>query len=337
MLSMSFRIKRDNFAGLPSLEEDFPAAKDVYMDVETIDRRLRAEIAGYDYYGGSPGTSVHLGAGTIALYLGCEPEFRYETLWFTPFVEDNWANVPEIKFDPENHWFKWNLEATRRLRELAKGDYAVGIPDLLENLDVLSNMRGPQQLCYDLMDCPDIIHKRLQELDSVFFTYYNAFYDAAHNLEHIPPDERKRYRWEKVQCDFSAMISPEQYRKFVMPTMEFLTGIYDYSQYHLDGPDALRHVDAIVELPRLGQVQWSYGAGNPDALWEGWYEPLYDKVIKAGKSLDLKAEHGNIDDWIHGVGKLVNRYGAENLHFAFPEMSREDAERLIAKAERDWK
>ena len=47
---------------------------------------------------------------------------------------------------------------------------------------------------------------------------------------------------------------------------------------------ALRHLDRVLELPRLNGVQWVYGAGNePAARWGG----VYRKIQAAGKCMQV--------------------------------------------------
>ena len=69
---------------------------------------------------------------------------------------------------------------------------------------------------------------------------------------------------------------------------------------------------------------------------ERWY-PMYDKVKAAGKSLWIMLEEGSTDELIDKADKLVKRYGRDGLYLLFPEMEEEDALKILAKAERDWK
>jgi len=56
----------------------------------------------------------------------------------------------------------------------------------------------------------------------------------------------------------------------------------DHAIYHLDGPDAVAHLDAILAIPEIGFIQWEPGAGGGDIL--GWIE-LMQKIQAAGKGL----------------------------------------------------
>ena len=94
-------------------------------------------------------------------------------------------------------------------------------------------------------------------------------------------------RAAKVQCDFSAMISPDMYAEFVLPHLQRQCRRLDYTVYHLDGPDAIRHLDAVLTIPEINAVQWEPGAGNPHTGDKVWWDPIWRKVYAAGKSAFL--------------------------------------------------
>jgi hypothetical protein len=48
--------------------------------------------------------------------------------------------------------------------------------------------------------------------------------------------------------------------------------------------DALRHLDAILEIKNLNAIQWTPGVGEPQGGDARWY-PLYKKILSSGKSV----------------------------------------------------
>jgi len=52
--------------------------------------------------------------------------------------------------------------------------------------------------------------------------------------------------------------------------------------YHLDGPDAMRHIDALLSLPNLQGIQWEPGVAEPDPLEPKW-RPLIRQIVEGGK------------------------------------------------------
>ena len=202
-------------------------------------------------------------------------------------------------------------------------------------------MRGAQNLCFDLIDQPEVVKDRLEQLDSLYFEYYDRFYDLVKT-----EDGGSSYttfsiwgpgRTAKIQCDFSAMISPAHFREFVIPSLRKQCQNLDFSLYHLDGPDAIKHVEALMEIEELNALQWTPGAGQPDGGSPQWFS-IYDQVIAANKSLWIifSAKNGRFEDWVDAADQIVKRYGPEKLYFLFPVMSEKEAETLMVKAERDW-
>ena len=64
-------------------------------------------------------------------------------------------------------------------------------------------------------------------------------------------------RMAKLQSDISGMISPRHFRRFVLPFIREQCQRLDYSMYHLDGVDAMRHLDMLLEIEELNAIQWT--------------------------------------------------------------------------------
>lgn len=59
------------------------------------------------------------------------------------------------------------------------------------------------------------------------------------------------------------------------------------SIFHLDGPQALHHLDLMLSLPGLNAVQWVFGSGHgPAAKWID----VYRRCLAAGKALQILAD-----------------------------------------------
>ena len=87
--------------------------------------------------------------------------------------------------------------------------------------------------------------------------------------------------------DFWCMVSPQVARELIWPAILREMAPLERSIFHLDGPQALRHLDLLLELPQLNAVQWVYGAGRGPAA--RWIE-VYQRIRQAGKSLQLIAQ-----------------------------------------------
>ncbi|MHA1883965.1 MAG: hypothetical protein ACW96S_02840, partial [Promethearchaeota archaeon] len=53
---------------------------------------------------------------------------------------------------------------------------------------------------------------------------------------------------------------------------------------HLDGPNALLHLDDLLAIPELTGIQWVPGDGREPMGHEKWY-PIYKKIQAAGKNI----------------------------------------------------
>ena len=87
-----------------------------------------------------------------------------------------------------------------------------------------------------------------------------------------------------LQCDLICMMGPKLFRNLILPAIRHETEVLERSIFHLDGPTALRHLDDLLALPRLGAIQWIYGAGNGPA--SRWID-VYRRVLAAGKSAQI--------------------------------------------------
>jgi hypothetical protein len=73
----------------------------------------------------------------------------------------------------------------------------------------------------------------------------------------------------------------------------------DRSCFHLDGPDALNHLDDLLALKELDAIQWVSGAGNKSQI--EWSEMLH-KIQQAGKIIILHLSASDVKR-IHGEYK----------------------------------
>lgn len=312
-----------------------------YLDANMIVGRYRHFCETHEFWGESfPNMNVDFGPGSLAAYLGSDIVFNEDTIWFEPCVEE-WENYPPLVFDEKNPWFQRHIELTKECRALAGEDFCVCIPDLMENLDVISALRGAMPTIYDLIEEPEEIEKRVKEISDIYFEYYDRFYDIVKSTEDMGSAYMVFQIWgegktAKLQCDFGAMISPDHFRQFVLDSLKEQAAKLDNVVYHLDGPDNIKHLDAILEADGIDAIQWTSGDAGPDGTLEQWDE-IYDKAIAAGKSIWVKVYTGEFEDWVRNADRLVKRYGSHSLFLHFPEMSMEQGRYLMDYAEKNWR
>lgn len=313
--------------------------EDKYQNPQRIVDRYRYFCQTHAFLGESfPNLNIDFGPGSLASYLGSEIGFKEDTVWFNKCL-DCWDGVPKLTFDPENKWFKKHLQLAKDCQALAGDDFYVDMPDLMENIDVLASLRGAQDILFDLLDEPEMIGERIQEVTDIYYEYYDRFYDVIKDEEggnaYTVFQIWGPGRTVKLQCDFSAMMSPEDFRKYIQPSLRSQSENVDHVLYHLDGPAAIKHMDALMEIEGIDALQWTSGDAGPDGTLPDW-DVIYDKAIAAGKSIWVKVYSGEFEDWIRNVDRIVNKYGSHSLFLLFPEMSMEQAAYLLDYADRNW-
>jgi len=283
------------------------------------------------WFGGEafPYFDPHLGPGSLALYIGSEPVFAEDTVWYQPCLPDL-DNAPTLEFDPDNPWWR----ATRRLVEegarRGQGRYLTAIPDLIENLDTIASLRGTQQLLWDLTDRPRQVHDLQRQVLRLYFEYFDELYAVVSRagagccfsaFQIWAPA-----RMAKLQCDFSAMISPAMFEEFVLPYLSAQCHRLDYSVYHLDGVEAVKHLDLILSIPGLSALQWTPGINRAGVGAAEWFD-IYRRAREAGKSLLL----GGVDK--REIQPLVQDVGPEGLLISTWASSQAEGEELLKAAE----
>lgn len=241
----------------------------------------------------------------LALYLGAEPSFSRGNIWYrhTDLSPENDRN---LIFDPGNQWFRNHLSIFEAVRERNRGRYFVGLPALVPNLDALVELRGAQDLMMDLVTHPEWVHEKLKELNRVFFEVYPRMLPFALDEKGWSTQGYFMFRGPgKVgitHCDTAALISVDMFKEFVIPHVAGQCDYLDYSLYHVDGPQALRTVDPLLEVESLTALQFTPGPQVPqggDPCWFG----LYRKIKAAGKSvMAVWIEPGEIKPLLDAVG-----------------------------------
>lgn len=232
-----------------------------------------------------PIVAPDLGPDCLALYLGCTGVEMPGTVWFRPCISR--PETARFQYDADNFYWSFTQRLAREQLRLGRGRFLVQFPDLIEGLDTLAAMRGSQALLVDLLERPEWVQGCLAQITPLYFRYYDALYDMV-------KDERGGShfwawapgRMAKLQCDFSAMISPQVFADFMMPVLREMTARFDHCMYHWDGPDAIRHHDQLLSLPDLDMLQWTPGAGTETIMDRRWW-PIYHKTLEAGKKLAL--------------------------------------------------
>ncbi|MBT5873046.1 MAG: hypothetical protein HOH43_06470 [Candidatus Latescibacteria bacterium] len=296
---------------------------DVARIVETAEERMRVT-----FYGGEafPVYFPNLGPDVFSAYLGSELVFDAHTSWAEPIIMD-WDDMPDLRFDRNNRWWKLTLELIDQGMTRAPQRYFVGLTDLHGGMDALAALRGREQLCVDLIERPDAVKDLMRNvITPLWFEIYDGMYQRSRGKQTGTSTWLTAWspgKWYPTSCDFAALISPDMFDEFVLPDITEEVLWLDRSLYHLDGPDAVRHLDSLLKIPDLGGIQWVPGAGAPPMT--EWI-PLLKRVQKAGKLLHLSIKADEVEP-------LLKTLSARGLMLSTQCATETEARRLLSDAE----
>lgn len=304
---------------------------------EYLLEKTESQIAS-TYYGGDavPFFLVNLGPGSLASYLGCQANFRDDTIWFGPPILNDWKYLSEVKFNSQNKLWEVTRELTDFVSKRGENKFLTAFADLGGVMDVMASLRGSERLCLDLIEYPEKIKELRDSIVKVWIKCYDELFDIVNKNQEgtvgwLPAwSPGKTY---PLQCDFSAMISPKMYKEFVVPEIRTIARHLDNVVYHLDGPDAVKHLDVILDIPEIDAIQWVPG---PKTLPEEPPSPplideisMLHKIQKKKKSLYVYASGPK------EVEHLISELCPEGLLICTSCNSKKEA-RCLVKKTKEW-
>ncbi len=253
-----------------------------------------------------PVANTQLGPGSLAAILGGVFEGGEDTIWIHP----NPNYTDDITFDPNHPNYLLHKELLRACKRKAKGHYYVGMPDLMEGLDVLAALKGTDRVLLDTVMQPEVLERQMQQINDIYFQVFDELYDIIREGDEMAFCYFSSWapgKMSKLQSDISTMISQDDYRRFVQPFIREQCQKIDYTLYHLDGVGAMHHVDALLEIDELNAIQWTPGVGEPQGGSPKWYD-LYKKILSHGKS--IMACWVTLDE----LRPLLDNIGGDGVH-----------------------
>ena len=314
-------IQTDNISAMACMNEDYDSF------FESVKRNVRST-----YYGGEaiPYVNLTLGPDQYAGYLGAKITMGegMDTTWVHSIVND-WDEF-DVKIHKEDEsYFNKMKKFLSYAAKAADGEFAAGMLDLHSNMDALSALRGPQDLCFDLYDYPEKVHRILNDVRKTYSEVFEMAYNAGNMKETgsigWAPTYAPKGKFAVIQCDFSCLISPDQVREFVIPAIEEEAAFLDYNVYHYDGKDALGHLDDILAIKDIDVIQWVPGDGQPRSI--EWMD-LLKKIQRAGKGLWIY-------DWTcEEILEHFKELRPEGLVFSVGASSEDEAKKLLENVAR---
>ena len=302
-----------------------PAPKD--LNQKWFDPQWRAEYLDWYVAHSSlmadmlPVANTQLGPGSLAAILGGVFEGGEDTIWIHP--DPNYSD--DIRFD-ENHP-NWLLhkQLLKACKEKSQGHYYVGMPDLMEGLDVLAAMKGTDKVLLDTVMQPEVLEHQMQQINDIYFRVFDELYDIIREGDEMAFCYFSSWapgKMSKLQSDISTMISEDDYRRFVQPFIREQCQKIDYTLYHLDGVGAMHHLPALLEIKELNAIQWTPGVGQPQGGSPKWYD-LYRQILEGGKS--IMACWVTLDE----LRPLLDNIGGEGVHLEMDFHNEQEVEQAM--------
>ena len=271
-----------------------------------------------------PVANTQLGPGSLAAILGGVFEGGEDTIWIHP--DPNYTD--DIKFDindPANKNWQLHKDLLRACKKKTKGNYYVGMPDLMEGMDVLAAMKGTDKVLLDTVMQPEVLERQMQQINDIYFQVFDELYDIIREGDEMAFCYFSSWapgKMTKLQSDISTMISVEDYRRFVQPFIRQQCQKIDYTLYHLDGVGAMHHLPALLEIEELNAIQWTPGVGEPQGGSPKWYD-LYKKILAGGKS--IMACWVTLDE----LRPLLDNIGGDGVHIEMDFHNEDEVEKAL--------
>ncbi len=269
-----------------------------YLDWYVAHSSLKADML--------PVANTQLGPGSLAAILGGRLEGGEDTIWIHPDPNYN----DDFSFDPNHPNFLLHKQLLKACKQKAQGHYYVGMPDLMEGLDVLAAIKGTDKVLLDTVMQPEVLEQQLQRINDIYFQVFDELYEIIREGDEMAFCYFSSWapgKMSKIQCDISTMLSEDDYRRFAQPFLREQCQKIDYTLYHLDGVGAMRHLPALLEIKELNAIQWTPGVGEPQGGSPKWYQ-LYRQILDAGKS--IMACWVTLDE----LRPLLDNIGGDGVH-----------------------
>ena len=322
LVSIAFPLPEDERRVPP--QKEHATIRQRWMDTEYIVKSAQIRLLNTVHFADSlPIAWPNLGPEVFSAFYGCEMEYGEHTAWSKPMLPD-WSedSVNKLRLDTDNFYFQKLMEMTDALIEAGKDTFIVGYTDLHGGGDAIAALREPQDLCIDTIENPEAIKALCDRITTDFLEVYDLFDEKLSaagmpSTTWLPATGRGKYH--VPSNDFSCMISAEAFEDLFIPGIIRECQHMDRCIYHLDGPQALRFLDRLLEIPEIHAIQWVPGAGQD--YWADWID-VYQRIQNKKKALqilsipakDLNQLFAALEPegvWISSVSGVSNQQEAE--------------------------
>ena len=255
---------------------------------------------------------------------GCGIVHSGGSLWAEPITQEPEVHLAHWRKSP---WLAQLLIATSALAEHGRGRYPVGLPVLRGPADIVSAMRRPANFCLDFYDAPGRLRIWLSSCKAIYEEVVEAvlavlapFNDGCAQVS--------RQVWAPGACletqeDAASLISPQHYRKFILPLERELWRLAAYAFRHVHS-NAMHQLDDLLSEPALRAVEITLDDVGPPLVKVA---QRIAQVQAAGKPVIV---HGTMN--AQGMAELVQHLSPVGLYIAARTKSASAGNRLLYSA-----
>ncbi|MFI5356902.1 MAG: hypothetical protein ACHQ4G_06180 [Opitutales bacterium] len=237
----------------------------------------------------------NVGPDLTSTLFGAELIFGENTSWCQHTIHETagWERFIATPPDFDNPYWRTIDALITRAAERFAGRFFVSVPDLHGSFDMLAGLRGPENLCLDLVDDPELVRRASLHAARAYVEAYRRLYLRLSALGQ-PSTTWCSYLHDGPayipSCDFWCLVSKDIGEDLIRPSIEMEMAPMERTIFHLDGPQALQHLDNVLRLPGLNALQWVAGAGHGCAM--DWLH-VYRRSLAAGKAVQILADDGD--------------------------------------------
>lgn len=280
----------------------YKSYKEEWFDAEFQLKQFTDSLEGKSFLGETfPVYWPNLGPGVYASFYGSKLEFEKETSWTYPCIDD-WGMLDDLRLETKSEYYLKLEELTDCALDICKGRFLVGYTDLHPGMDCVAAWRDPEVLCLDLYDAPDMVMKAINKSEIDFLRIYDHFDSKLKRKGQLSVTWMEIPFFERMHipsCDFASMISKEHFNQFCLPAIQREMKTMTHNIFHLDGKGVARHIDAILELPQIGAIQWVQGPGKDKDIMQ--WVPLIKKMLSKNKSVVIDLELCELESFMDEV------------------------------------
>ncbi len=284
-----------------------PAGDLVDGDIDACINASLAWLRSFHWMGDAiPACMPQLGPDHFAALLGSRIEVHPDsraTVWMHPCVKD-WDDF-DVRVRWESPWWERTVVLLERYRARCEGICLVSPPNLQGGLDCLAALRGVESLALDLALHPEKVKRALDAVNTCFVQVKQRLAELC-DVDQVGSVNRHLfYHRAQVgipQCDVSCLIGPDDFKEFGLPSIRFEASQFAESEYHLDGPDAIRHLEAIAGVDEISVIQWQPGFKDMDRDWT----ELYRRIDALGKGTYLFSRQDRLHErWRENRNRML--------------------------------